>query len=92
MPLPLAELWLSQFQSCVHGDSCSHYFPVMWQHGQEADATLRLSMPEIGGGPLPGVIRAGELALPLICCSIRESGPYATPRIVVELKVYVWEI
>lgn len=31
-------------------------------------------MPEVGGGPVPGVIRAGELAPPLICCSIQESG------------------
>lgn len=92
MPLPLVELWLSQSWSREHGNSCSHYFPVMWQRGQEAYATLWLSMPEVGGGPVPGVIRAGELAPPLICCSIWESGPYAMLRILVELKVYLWEI
>lgn len=36
-------------------------------------------MPEVGGRASPEVVRVGELSLPLLYCSTRESAPYITP-------------
>ena len=38
--------------------------------------------------------QVGEQSLPIICCSIQDSGPYAMPGnpVKLALKVWVWEI
>ena len=53
---------------------------LMWLHGWERDAphTSHQCLTQIGERTGLEIIRAGELALPLICCSTRKSVPYPT--------------
>lgn len=68
-PAPLVEVLVSQ--------------SLCWEHGRTVPIThltWKRAMSKVGEKAVPEVLRMGELSLPLISCSTRESDPCPTPE------------